>query len=442
MRKSKDFNVSFLLTGLAIVVIASGLARFALMGGGISSHKVNLTFWNGFTGPDGIVMLHIIEEFNKENPDVAVQMQRIPWGTYYNKLTVAGMDDRAPAVFVVHADQLPRLRRAGFIGPANSAFEGPRGIDPTDFDPYLLDRVKFAGAFAGVPLDIHPQGMYCNSDMLRAAGLVDSQGQPHAPKDRTEFIFALEKLSSSSSPSENDKQWGFALTAWDSNMRTLMPQFDGKYLDASGNSILNCPQNVEALNFLVMLCKQKKVPPPSNGLGWFGFRQKKVAIVWDGIFMLGDLKRVNTFQYVGAPIPTIGKHPGTLANSHVLCIRKGLSPRDLEASIRFIRYLSNHGLEWAEAGQVPARRSLRKTSQFMAMQVQHAFAEQIPWMMYPPKTPVLPEILFIMGQAVEHAVRQTSTAQKALDDANKSAQEVIDRDRREHPEETILRKAA
>ena len=53
-----------------------------------SGHTI-IKFWNGFTGPDGKTMEAMVESFQKENPDVRVQMQIIPWATYYDKVTLA-----------------------------------------------------------------------------------------------------------------------------------------------------------------------------------------------------------------------------------------------------------------------------------------------------------------------------------------------------------------
>lgn len=435
MRRRGSFNIHALLYVLAGVVLASGLARYLLTGGGSMGRKIQITFWNGFTGPDGIVMLGIIDKFNSENPNIHVTMQRIPWATYYNKLTVAGSDGRAPSLFICHADALPRVRRAGFIDVANDVYEGPDGIDPHDFDPYVMNRVRFKEGLLGVPLDIHPQGMYCNADMLKAAGIVDKDGGPHAPQTKEEFLRALQAMTIEPGGARSDKQWGYSMTAWGANHRALMAQFDGRYLDDKGNAVVNCKENVEALEFLGQLAKENKVPPPSNGLGWFGFRQGKIGMVWDGVYMLGDLKRVDTFDYIGAPIPVIGHHLGTVANSHVMCIRKGLNLETRAAVVKFIRYVSNHDLDWADAGQVPARVSLRNTARFKSMQVQYAFSKQIPFMQYPPKTPTIFDFILQMDMAAEKVVRGQATAQQALDDANKACQDLIDRDRAEHPED-------
>ena len=89
----------------------------AFIGCDSSSHKIKLKFWNGFTGPDGRTMLKMVRKFNKENPDIQVKMQRIDWGTYYNKLFVAGIGKRGPDIFVVHADSLARFAYADFLRP-------------------------------------------------------------------------------------------------------------------------------------------------------------------------------------------------------------------------------------------------------------------------------------------------------------------------------------
>ena len=386
--------------------------------GALSVTKTPITFWNGFTGPDGRVMLEMIRDFNRENPDVEVTMQRIPWALYYNKVMVSGLDSRGPDVFVIHASALTRMHRAGVLAPMDSLFES--AIPADDFDPYVVEQTKFEGKRFCVPLDIHPQGMFLNRDMLRAAGL------SAPPQNREEFIQAAKAMKSK-------ETFGFALTAWQNNFMSLLPQFDGHYIGADGKVDLDCPGNVEALEFLGSLrSKLDLIPPPDNQLGWVGYRQKKVGMVWDGIYMLGDLLRLEGMNYVGAPIPVIGKHAGTLADSHTVCFRPGLSAKQRAASERFVKYLSASSLRWAAAGQVPARRSVRELPEFKKMQVQAAFAEQIPSMMYFPRIPVLFEMGVEINLAVEKVIRGRTSAKEALKVADENTQKAMDRDAEQH----------
>lgn len=380
--------------------------------------KIHLNFWNGWTGPDGRVALEMIRQFNRENPGIEISMQRMDWATYYNKLMVAAVDGRGPEIFVIHASTLPRMDRAGFVAPATNLFEGQNAIPTADFEPYVLNQVRYGNDLIGVPLDIHPQGMYCNVDFLRKIGMNGP------PTNKEEFVKAMTAM-------KTPDQWGFALTLWRNNFQSLIPQFDGRYLDDQGRADLNNPNNVKALEFLGELESQKLVPPAENGLGWVGFRQKKVGMVWDGVYMLGDLLRLADLNYVGAPIPTIGNHPGTMADSHVLCMRTGLKPDQRAAAERFIRFFSSHSIDWAAAGQVPARISVRNTPAFQKMQVQYAFSKQVPYMMYPPRTTVLFELSLEIDLAVEKVLRGRASAKDALTVANQHTQEFLDRDAKE-----------
>lgn len=423
MRRKGSVSIQTTIAIFVAVIVGLGIVRIVDDGKiGVSTKKVQISFWNGFTGPDGRVMLELIRKFNEQNPDIQVTMQRMDWATYYNKLMVAAMDGRGPQAFVIHASTLPRMHRAGFVANLTHLYGGD--LKESDFDPYVLDQLRYEGELVGLPLDIHPQGLYGNADMLKAIGLVDEEGNGRLPVNKEEFVRAAREMK------EGDT-WGFALTLWRNNFQSLMPQFGGRYVDENGDADLDNPNNVRALKFLGMISKEKLVPPPENGLGWVGYRQKKVGMVFDGVYMLGDLLRLQGLNYIGGPIPTIGDHPGTMADSHVLCLRKGASEAERGAVERFYEFLSANSIEWASAGQVPARKSVRETDAFKKMPVQFAFSKQIPTMMYPPRTPILFELTLEIDLAVEKVFRGRATAAEALAVADKNTQTAIDRDRQE-----------
>lgn len=427
---AKGALLTMVLLSVALGLLCSDAARTA-----VGSNVVTISFWNGFTGPDGRVMLKLVREFNQANPDVQVMMQRIAWPTYYNKLMVSAVDGRGPEVFILQSGLVPRMQRAGFLDTANDLY-GPNGELKSDFSPQLLSILNYGQGteqLVGLPLDVFPQGLYCNTEMLKAAGLVDAHGAPRPPRDRDEFLRAAAAMKIDADNDGRPEQWGWGFGAWNSNFMSLVPQFGGRYFDDEGNPTLDHPGNVEALQFLVDLLQTHRLaPPPEGGVaGWVGFRQRKVAMVWDGIFMLGDLKRLDGHPYMGAPLPQIGPYPGTFGDSHIICIRKGIDPRQREAAARFARFISDHSLEWADAGQVPARRSIRDSEAFAALQVQYAFSQQLEHLQYPPRTPSINEFQLHVNLAVEKAIRGRMTAAEALREANESYTRYLAADRQE-----------
>lgn len=422
----------FLLAALCLVLgIARSERALPTSAGGKS---VEINFWNGFTGPDGRVMLEIVRRFNEEHVGQAhVTMQRIAWATYYNKVMVSALNARGPDVFVLQAQSLSRKDRAGIVDSVDDVFDS----DPkllADFDESLLDRVNFGTRGQprriGVPLDIWPHGLYYNAEMLKSVGLTNPDGTARAPQTRDEFLRAADQL-------KHDGQWGFAFGNWAYNFMTLVPQFGGRLVDDAGNPTLDDPGNVAALQFLAdLLLKYHVAPPPEGGVaGWTGFRQQRVAMVFDGIYMLGDLKRLddrldNPF-YRAAPIPQLGSKPGTMADSHVLCIRKGLTSDHRDAAKTFVRYVSDHSIDWANAGQVPARRSARESDAFKKLTAQYEFSRQLPYVMYPPRTPSFSELQNAINLAVEKAIRGRASAADALRAAQEDYTRYLERDRME-----------
>ena len=112
-------SAKFFRGGAGTTVAVAALC-LGLLGAGCTKHdrpEVTLRFWNGFTGPDGRPMQQLVKEFNRENPDIRIIMQRMDWYTYYNKLFVAGIGGRAPEVFIIHASNIPRFIHADFLRP-------------------------------------------------------------------------------------------------------------------------------------------------------------------------------------------------------------------------------------------------------------------------------------------------------------------------------------
>ena len=394
---------------------------------------VTIRYWAGFPGPDGRTMLRLVKRFNQENPDVHVIMQRMQWAQYYNKLFVAGLANRGPEVFVSHRSALQRFVAAGFVRPADDLIgNGENQLRADDFDPNILAAAKQGGHYWGVPLDVHPIGMYYNRMLLKQVGFVDPAGNARPPTNREEFLDLLHRLKPSPGVRPNESTWGFVYTWQRNDCYTVMSQFGGSLFDPTlTKATFTAPANVEALQWCSDLVRDGLVPNPQDLDSWVLFRQGRAAVAFQGIFMLPDLQKQIDLDWGAAPVPLLGKHPAAWADSHNLVMRKGLEGKQLEASKRLIKFLSDHSLDWAEGGQVPVRKSLRESDRFRAMYAQSEFAKQIPYVSYFPPTPFIFEYQTEFDLAVERALRGTMSAKDALAAANVNVQAAIDRYRQQ-----------
>lgn len=388
-----------------------------------SAGKVTIRFWHGFTAKDGETMLEIVRRFNRENPEIEVRVQRIPWGTYYNKLFVAGLAGRAPDVFVCHASRLARLERGGFVAPVDELLRTQGGLDVSDLDAGVWRGVELNGHHLGVPLDVHPMGLFYNRGLLRQAGIAP-------PKDFAEFVAALKKLNRDTNGDGRNDQWGFMIGSDAFYLAyTMMVQEGGGILSSDGRVVVDTPENRAALTKLRSLTASGLVPPPGDETAWTSFLQGRVAMFFSGPYMAGSLERQAVIDYAATVTPQFGVQRGSYGDSHTLCFPTGLSQEKQAAVWRFMTYLSNHSAEWAQGGQVPVRKSARASAAFRALKIQPVFAEEIGEVAYVPNVPAGNEIAGAVSTACNAVARGDQTPAEALPAAQREVEAILARDR-------------
>jgi len=393
-----------------------------------SDPNAEIRFWNGFTGPDGATMEKIVKQFERET-GIRVKMQIIPWGTYYDKLVLSLAYGDAPDVFICHANRIAEFARYGVFRPLDDLIAADRGFRVDDILPNIWQAGQYDGKQVGLPLDCHPQGLYYNLKLFREAGIVDAQGNPKPPETWDEFLETARKLTVDKDGDGRPDQWGFAFTWLRTNWITFISQHGGSILSEDlRRAALNQPPAVRATQQMCDIIFQHRVAPKPEGFdSWMGFRQGRVAMAIEGIYMLSSVEEQKGLEYAGAPVPSFGPKRAVWGGSHMLCMPKGISPQRAEQVWRFIRYLSDHSLDWAEGGQVPVRRSLLNEPRFRRMRVQHAFAKQLPYVVFEPASHKSTEIMPFYDAAIEAALLGIRTPQDALNEAARRIQQVLDR---------------
>jgi multiple sugar transport system substrate-binding protein len=354
--------------------------------GNVASAEIR--FWNGFTGPDGATMEKIVQQFERET-GIRVKMQIIPWSTYYDKLLLSLAYGGAPDVFICHANRIAEFARYGVFRPLDDLIEADKGFNSSDFLPNIWKAGQYAGKQVGLPLDCHPQGLYYNLKLFREAGIVDAQGNPKPPETWEEFLDAARRLTKDKDRDGRPDQWGFAFTWLRTNWITFISQHGGSILSPDlKRAALADPPAVRATQQMCDIITRYGVAPKPEGFdSWMGFRQGRVAMAIEGIYMLSSVEEQRGLEYAGAPVPSFGPRRAVWGGSHLLCMPKNLSPQRAQLVWRFMRYLSDHSLDWAEGGQIPVRRSLLNQPRFRQMRVQYASQSNCPmWCLNPLRT--------------------------------------------------------
>ncbi|MEV1331528.1 ABC transporter substrate-binding protein [Micromonospora costi] len=430
------------LLGLGIGLGAAATLTLAGCGGGDDSSgpaagnggkdytgpKVDLKLWNGFTGGDGEIFKTLVNQFNSEHQNIAVSVATYQWEDYYNKLPGAASSGNGPDIAVMHMDQLATFAARGVITELDDVATTLE-LTEADFAPTVWKGGIYNNKRYGIPLDMHPLGFYYNKSVMEKAGLDPNK----PPTTRDDFMAALTELKKSGVQ-------GFWISPFQftggMSFYSLVYQFGGSLFDAEVNkATFNSDQAVEACTWMVDMIKQGHSPSNvGQDAEYLALKSGKNAFTFNGIWQINDLKKSPDVQWGVAPLPQIGSKPAAWANSHNFTIvkQRANNANKVSASKVFINWLSQHSLDWAKGGQVPARKSVRDSADFKALAEVGALAPELEYAAFPPATPGLGEVLTTFYNSFNEAALGKKSPKQALDDGVAKANKQLEDNRKKY----------
>ncbi len=384
-------------------------------GGDDDTGFIVLRFWNGFTGTDGETMDRIVEHFNEEyeEQEIKVVADKIPWDTLFTKLTTTSSNlGSAPHIVAMSASRIAGMNLRKIFLPMDD-IEEYLGVTEDEYLEPAWNGGILNGTRLGFPIDVHPTAMYYNKNLI----------------SEDELPTTWERFKTVCKGKTKDGVYGWACPSMYSITKdvfiTMLYSAGGTLFDASHNPIFDNDLAVSKLTYLYDLVHTDKISPKDVGAGgdYTLFTQGKSVFYFDGPWVIntfGLLDENNESNIGVAPMPETTGTYKNFAGSHQFTLMKNTvtSPRIKEACYTFMRYVNEHSLDWAKAGQVPALKAIHDTDEYKALEPLQAFTEMA-------KTSVLGEIEYEywyeayngMGVGVSNAISAIKSPANALKDA-------------------------
>lgn len=388
----------------------------------VEEGEIEVNFWNGFSGPDGQQMEKIVADFNREHKGkIRARMQIIPWGTFYDKVTLGLAFGGAPEVFVLHVNRFPEFASHGVLAGIDDLVQRD-GMDGEEFVKTPWEATFWQGKQMAIPLDCHPLGLYYNLDLFEKAGI------KAPPTNLAEFKDVARKLTIDKNGDGRPDQWGFAYTWLHSNSYCFLNQFGTSLLSEDlTRSGMSTSEAENAMGCMLDIIRSGLAPRPEGQDAWLGFQTGKVAMAMEGVYMMTSLTKQKDLRFAAAPVPQFGPKKAVWAGSHLLTMPSGLSDKKREAAWEFIRYLSENSIIWAEGGQVPVRKSILETDRFRKLTVQSEFAKQLDYVVFEPQSVNYNLVATFGDSAFEAILNQTQPAKQALATASRRINNILER---------------
>lgn len=258
-------------------------------------------------------------EFEKDNPDVNVELTVIPWDDYWEKLRTDIAGKSVDDVFWVDGGNYPVYADAGALVNVDETL----GADAAAaWAPSVVEQYTRDGVLWGVPQLADPGiAVYYNAELLADAGLTpaDLENVSWDPSGADDTLLpVLQKVTldadgntagSAEFDGSNLAQFGYN-SAYDVQAILLnyLASNGAKFQDGEEYAFAS-PEGVEAFQYMVDLINKHHVSPSAadtNTNGDFSrdqFLQGKMALFQSGVYNLANVNEGADFDWGVAQLP-------------------------------------------------------------------------------------------------------------------------------------------
>lgn len=448
MKKRKGFY-SWLTALLLISVMVSGCGNAdegktgtATPGtGGDEGKKVEILLGYYSSDSSDAKMKELIEQFEKQHPNITVKTQSAPYGQFYQKLDTQIAAGQAPDVWLSDGVYVMKYAQRGAAKDLTDWIA--RDLKADEY--YGLDFNKDAdGRFWGVPQGIQVGVLFYNKELFDKAGVA-------YPSDE----WTWEDLKSSAAKLTVDaggktaedsgfdaasvNQFGLTFFSITEGWFSVMKSYGGGTLDEKAeNSIINSPENKQAFEWMVDGMQRGIITDPVDLKSF----QSNTAVFPSGsaAMRIGIYARVQAANEAGLnyDVALLPKGPDgkrvspVIANSWV--VNQKSSDEKAEAAWEWIKYWATEDdvqKQWTELGEaVPVKKSVAESEVFLKAGEQpanrQAFLDSLEFAQTLDNNAVWEEWVGKFNEHAERGFLGDATIDQALSEADAAVQAVLD----------------
>ena len=430
-----------LLTPLAFLGIAATILYSEyVVRAPAKDDKIHITYWEKWTSFEGDAIKDTVDEFNRSQNRIHVDLLTISSIERKTLLAIAGGDP--PDVAGLYGPNMAQYADDNAVMPLD-AYCRKAGISRDQYVPVFWDMGSYHGHQYCLPTTPASTALHYSRKMLKDAGL----DPDHPPQTIEEMDAASEKITTYTPDKKLDKTgflpsepgwfnwyWGYV--------------FGGKLWDGKDKITANSTENVRAFKWVQTYSKKfggTNIQSFHNGLGNFsspqnGFLDGKVAMEIQGVWMYNFISKyapkmeTPVREWGAVPFPHPADRPDlaatTIADEDIVVIPRGAKHPD--EAFEFIKFLqSQKGMEMLCLKQ-------RKNSPLLAVSPGFYANHPNPFIklftdlpkganvVTPPKIGIWPEYLDALNNAFDEISLEKKTPQEALDAVQARMQPKLD----------------
>ncbi|MBQ9246381.1 sugar ABC transporter substrate-binding protein [bacterium] len=354
------------------------------------------------------VLKSVINEFEKENPNIHIDFIHIPQN-YYQKIHLLFASGLQPDVIFINNQNIPLYINAGLLEDLSSEFPEIENI----FFNQAINCFKENEKLYAIPRDLSNLVIYYNKDILKESKIV----LPKKINDIYELRDILLKLTNENhfgiNYEDNSLYWLYYLAS----------NGGGVIADDKKSIIINKTQSINAINLYSDFINKYHIAPTKAQIGSMTpaqmFINGKLAMYLGGRWMVPKFRETINFDWDIIDFPASSNNKVYIDSSGWAISKKS---KNKKAAILFIKYLSSKNTidKFTKSGLIiPARKDSAYSQIFLnSTEKPHNSIIFLNMLEYAKPTPVIKNY-----NSVNDILKEE--AQKVFD-GKKQAEEIFD----------------
>lgn len=159
------------IMGILVILISMMVLAACGSSGGEKSAGDTVTLKYGMWNKDQVPAVEkIIEKFEKENPDIKVDIELTPREQYFQKLETAANGGAMPDVFWMNGPNAARFANGKVLLPLNELIEKDE-VDMSNYPETVTSLYTINDEVYGIPKDFDTTGLFYNKKIFDEAGV-------------------------------------------------------------------------------------------------------------------------------------------------------------------------------------------------------------------------------------------------------------------------------
>ncbi|SRR5579875_232245 len=406
-------------------LLAASAAIAGLLAGcsGAARHGTTLEFWT--IGSEGEAVTQLLPEFEREHPDIRVDVQQIPLTASHEKLLTAYAGGSLPDVTQLGDTWIPEFAALHALEPLQSRVEHSAVIRKDDYFASVWATSVIDKVLVGIPWYVDTRLLFYRTDLLRAAGF------DAPPRDWAEWQAQMDAIRAHS----GGRRWGALLPVneYDQLLALALQQHVPLLRDGGRYGNFESAGFKRSLAFYVGLFRRGDAPAVTNvqvGNPWQEFGRGGFVFYLSGPWNIGEFRRrlpaSRQSGWSTAPLPGPDGPGDSVAYGSSLVILRGSRHKD--AAWKLLEYLSRPDVQvrfYRLLGDLPARRSAWDSPLLEGDPELRAFREQLERMRPAPQVPEWEQIVNMMQDVAARAIAGQLTVDQAAAQMDQQANAIL-----------------